>query len=212
MLAGHRNRRYGKGIEPPDRQAAQNRPAARPDSKRKRPAEKSRGVEDDEAGCALGMSNRPAQADRAAPIVHSQRDGIKLQVIDELLEVVDVGPERVGKTTRLVGETTAHVIRGYDPIAVGKALDQFAVVERPRRVAVQQQDDRSLPLVDVVHSGLTCRLRPIWRTKREVAMFERIEVTKLRRQQRHERSRKEVPSEESLVTNEERGVFRPPLH
>ena len=61
----------------------------------RRPAAADAGVEDDEARDALGMLDRDAQPDRAAPVVHDERQIAQVELLDEPHDRVDVAVVRV---------------------------------------------------------------------------------------------------------------------
>ena len=58
------------------------------------------GVEQDEPLDALGMLDRDAQADRAAPVVHDEREPRQVELLDEPRDRVDVAVVRVPADVR----------------------------------------------------------------------------------------------------------------
>ena len=115
------------------------------------------GIEVDEP-LNIGRSpHREAGADRAAPVVHHERESADPQLLEQVLEVGDAVGRREVDILGLIGEATADVIGHDHPEVLPQARDQVAKQKPPGRIAVQADDDGAAPLVDVVHAvALRC--------------------------------------------------------
>ena len=100
-----------------------------------------------------GSFDRESQADRAAPVLNDDCRVAEIELVDEPLDrgvvkvvgvVLDPG--------RLVRATEAEVVGRDDACDSGERRDQLPVEERPRRLAVEEEDRFARALVDVVHS------------------------------------------------------------
>ena len=118
---------------------------------RRRPAAADPGVHDHEARDPVGLLDREAEPDRAAPVLDDDGGVAQVELLDEPrdrpgVEVVGV----VVEPERLVGAAEAEVV-GRDRAGGRRQLrDDLAVEVRPGRLAVQQQHRRARALVEVV--------------------------------------------------------------
>ena len=97
---------------------------------------------------------RRAETDRAAPVVHHQRDLAQVERVDQRDRVGHVVGEHVAaRLGRLVGAAEAHVVEGHAAMpASAQQLDRTAVHVAPGWIAVEHQKWGSVarPLVHVV--------------------------------------------------------------
>ncbi len=110
------------------------------------------GVQHHEARDPLRVLDREAKADRAAPVLHDERDRAKIELRHESRDRLDmtvVGVE--ARFGRLVGAAEAEVV-GRDTAGRADELrDDLPVEECPRRFSMEEQDGVAGALVDVVH-------------------------------------------------------------
>ena len=123
-----------------------------PDHGRKERGLREHRVEVDEPFDIVRATDRQARPDRPPPVVHHERKPADPEVGEELLEMsdpVDCPEEDVG---RLVGEAAADLI-GHDDAEVAPQVgDQTAELESPGGIAMEADDDRAAPLVDIVEA------------------------------------------------------------
>jgi hypothetical protein len=96
------------------------------------------------------MTGGHPEPDRAAPVLHHQRDLPQAELGDEALDHSGVLGDRVAVAGRCDRQPKARVIERHAPEPVPQALDDVPVQKRPRRVSVQPQEHRADALVDVV--------------------------------------------------------------
>src|SRR3954469_6665274 len=110
-------------------------------------------VHDHETRDAVGILDREAEADRAAPVLDDERDVLQIELPREARDRLDMAivgvPLAFG---RLVGAAEAEVVRRDAARDARERRDHLAVEKRPRRLAVQQQDRVTFTLVEVMHA------------------------------------------------------------
>ena len=111
---------------------------------------KGGGVEQRETGKSVGLGQRGPHANGAPPIVRHERDRVQVESANQSRQIVDVLSEAIGIMLRLVAQSAADVVDGDHAIVLPPAADQLAPIERPGRIAVDQQQHFALPLVEVM--------------------------------------------------------------
>src|SRR3954454_11238133 len=111
------------------------------------------GVHDDEPRDPLRLLDREPEADRAAPVLHDERDALQVELAHETRHRLDVAVVGVPlRLRRLVGAPEPEVVRRDAPRDPLERRDHRPVEKRPRRLAVQEQHRVTVSLVDVVHA------------------------------------------------------------
>ncbi len=150
MFHRHRKGRAGKGVHALHGQLSCQRRATNANPPRTAIRAKGGRIEEHEAREPLGHLNRGTQPDRAAPIVRQQRDAAQIELLDQPPQVGDMLRQPIRIVPRLVGESAADMVRRDEPVPRPQRLDQLPPIERPRRVAMHQQQRLSLAFVDVM--------------------------------------------------------------
>ena len=111
------------------------------------------GVHDHETIDPVLVLHRPAQPDRAAPVLDDDRGAGEVEAVEDAGDLLDVAvvavPVEIG---RLVGAPEAGEVRTDHPVAARHERRQHLAVQvRPRRLAVEADDGATRTLVEVVH-------------------------------------------------------------
>src|SRR4051812_47165862 len=93
-------------------------------------------------------------ADRTTPVLAHGQVAVQTEMVDEFAHHAGMFVDLVTETRRALRQAEAEVIQSYAPEAVSQRDDDVAVQEAPRRIAVAEQDRRSVSLVDVVEPTL----------------------------------------------------------
>ena len=122
---------------------------------------KSAGVEHDEFSDALRITRRIAEADRPAPIMHDEMHALHAKMREQRIHVADARLKRVGIVFGFLRESHADVV-GHDTAGVRcDGPHKFAVIKRPRRVAMKHHDrfigTGCAALVEVTHASAARR-------------------------------------------------------
>lgn len=76
---------------------------------------------------------------------------IDFEVVHQPRKVFNMRGKSVRIILRLSGEPASNMVHGNDAVLVAKTFNQIAIIKRPRRIAMQENHDRSVAFVDVVH-------------------------------------------------------------
>lgn len=84
---------------------------------------------------------------------HEHRVGSDFQVIEKPFQILDSISETIAILVliREVGETTAYMVYGDDPVGSGQLLDQLPEVEGPGRITMDTDDGAAAPFIDIMH-------------------------------------------------------------
>ena len=120
---------------------------------RRRPAAADAGVHDHEPGDPVGLLDREAEPDRAAPVLDDDGGVAQVELLDEPRDRAEVEVVRVVlEPERLVGAAEAEVVGGDRACGRRQLRDDRAVEVRPGRLAVEQQHRRAGALVEIVQT------------------------------------------------------------
>jgi hypothetical protein len=87
--------------------------------------------------------------------MYYQGAAVDAQILEKEFEVVYVIAQNVGIVTGLIGESTAEVVQGDDPVRSAQAGDEVAKIVRPGRIAMDHDHTRPMTFVEIVQSVLT---------------------------------------------------------
>ena len=147
---GHAQRSPGKGVAALHRQPTKQRGPANANPQRNGGRTKGCRVHQHEADEAVGLGQRRARADRAAPIVGHQCHASQVQLAHQVRQILHVLSKAIRIAGRLVAQPAADVVDGNHAERGAPARDQLAPVKRPGGVAVHQQQHVPLPFVEVM--------------------------------------------------------------
>jgi hypothetical protein len=121
------------------------------------PAEAQHGVHDEKPVEPIGHVLRDRQAQKAAPILHHQRDVQQIECFDQGNEALAMEVEGVDRIlNRFVGSPEPEEVRGHDPRpGVEEDRDHVAVQKAPRWLPVETQEHAVRipgPFVNARHS------------------------------------------------------------
>ncbi len=104
-------------------------------------------------GDAVGVAGGHDGADRAAPVLGAEGDVVEIEGLHQGRDPLGVEVERVdGRVARFVGETETDQVGGDDAdIFRRENADDLAPQIAPGWIAVEEEDGRTLALVDEVH-------------------------------------------------------------
>ena len=130
--------------------AADPRRCRHPDHRRKQRGLREHRIEVDEPVDIVGAPDGEPRPDRPPPVVHHERKSADPEVGEELLEMGDPVDRPEVDVGWLVGESAADVVGDDHPEVAPQLGDQAAELESPGGIAVEADDNRPAPLVDVV--------------------------------------------------------------
>lgn len=112
----------------------------------------------DDAPDPVRMTRGEPHADRAAEIVHHEREAIEVECEHEALEVVDMVLQPVAAILRRRAFAESHVIGHDDAVRRTQRRNQMAEQVTPRRFAMQAQNGFAVvrAFVHVVHPEAGC--------------------------------------------------------
>ena len=112
-----------------------------------------RTVDRDQSANAVRAPRREAHADRAAEIMHHERDIAQIERGNEAFEIVDVILQPIAAVGRRRALAESHVVRDDDAMRSGERNREMSIQIAPGRFAVQTENEvaAARSLVDVVH-------------------------------------------------------------
>ena len=118
------------------------------------PAGEEPGVQHHEPRDAVGVLDRPAQPDRAAPVLDDDGDVLEVERVEVAADRLDVAVVRVPALVgRLVGAAEADEVGADHAVpARDEPVEHVPVEVAPARLAVEAEDGRPAPLVEVVQA------------------------------------------------------------
>ena len=99
----------------------------------------------------IGTLDRDRHADRTTPVLAHRQVAVQTEMVDELADHAGMFVDLVAESSRPLRQAEAEVVQSYAAEAVSQRHDDVAIQEAPRRIAVAEQDGRSVSLVDVMN-------------------------------------------------------------